>query len=173
MYHTHPLAWKQINNSLHQSLHLSALIRHGMVPWGGPQAFHYRGSVPEQNGKAAKNKQHLLIGINNKSERERKTERGQDENENWPQTRAHRMTSHLFIANSITISSMGKVLSTAKCPQLLYQEDHYLQICSEPEHRMELPQHMCLSLGVSGLGRIETRIQHFTCPHMTPMGSLQ
>lgn len=119
MYHTYLLAWKQINNSLHQSLHLFALIRGEMVPEGGPQAFHYLGSLPEQNGKAAKNKQHLLIGINNKSKRERKTEREQDENEDWPQTRPCRMTSHLLIANSLTISTMGKILSTAKCPQLL------------------------------------------------------
>lgn len=135
MYHTHLLAWKQINNSLHQSLHSSALIRGGMVPWGRPPAFHYLGSAPEQNGKAAKNKQHLLIGINNKSERERKTEREQDENENWPQTRPCRMTSHLLIANSVTISSMGEILATAKCPQLLSWEDHCLKIRSGPEHR--------------------------------------
>lgn len=36
IYHTHLLAWKQVNNSLHQSLHLFALIRGGMVPEGGP-----------------------------------------------------------------------------------------------------------------------------------------
>lgn len=95
--------------------------------------------MPEQNGKAAKNKQHLLIGINNKSERERKTEREQDENENWPQTKAHRMTSHLLTANSVTISSMGKVLLQHQVPSASLLRGPLLADLPGPQHRRKLP----------------------------------
>lgn len=145
------------------------LLEVGWCPREGHRHAITLGSEPEQNGKAAKNKQHLLIGINNKSKRERKTEREDDENENWPQTRPCRMISHLLIASSVTISSMGKIPSTAKCPQLLSREDHYVEIRGGPEHRKSVPQHTCLSLEVSGLGHIETRMQHVTSQHKMPM----
>lgn len=81
-----------------------------------------------------------------------------------------------LVTSSLPILSPSPVWAryfySTKCPQLLYWEDHYLQICLGLNTEGSSPQHMRLLLWVSRLASIETRMQHCTNQHTPQVQSM-